>query len=164
VHQIAGANAGWRWQFRFAARGFWSGGGSAFFARRLMINVPVLLAITGVAFMVSELRAFIFILSCLMDDRLSLRWGRWWIVAFVVGILLALSIIWCSYPFDGGWAAGIPFLLVWFDKAGADYICDFWWLTLPGNLLFWFLAPQLVFAYIAHRYLRLHEDSHTTAF
>jgi hypothetical protein len=23
--EVAGANAGWRWQFRFAVHGFWSG-------------------------------------------------------------------------------------------------------------------------------------------
>jgi hypothetical protein len=50
--EVAGANAGWRWQFRFAVRGFWSG-----VAQLFSLDGMNALAFIGPA---SKLRRFLF--------------------------------------------------------------------------------------------------------
>ena len=128
-----------------------------------MNTIPISLAIVGIGLLAWEVWSFIVVRRALKAGRLSQQWRRRRIIAFVIGALLVVTIPWQQYPLGSGTAAGIPFFAAWFDAKGRDFVGA---ITLPamlGNLVVWFLAPQLVLAYVARRYLSSPDESHTNA-
>jgi hypothetical protein len=119
-----------------------------------MSIIPISLALIGVVLLVWAIRSFIFVRRSLADDSLPKSWRRRRFIAFVVGAVLAISTLWHAYPLNGGTAAGVPFMAAWFDAKGRDYVGA---ITLPamlGDLVFWFLVPQIVLAFFVRKHFR----------
>src|SRR5579871_829283 len=112
-----------------------------------MSVIPILLALAGIALLVWAIRSFIFVRRTLAVDDLPKSWRRRRFIALIFGLVLGVSTLWHAYPLNGGSVAGVPFMAAWFDSKGRDYVGL---ITLPamlGNLVFWFLAPQIVLAF-----------------
>jgi len=125
-----------------------------------MNSIPISLAVAGLGFLIAEIWAVVFVRRALKAGRLSQYWRRWRMVAFAIGGLLMFLIPLQEYPLGSGRAKGIPFFAAWFDAEGRDYVGV---ITLPaalGNMVVWFLAPQLVLAFVARWSLVSHDQSH----
>jgi len=112
-------------------------------------NVLTALAVLGLVGLLSGVLAFRALR--VPEGTVRTPWSR--PAALIVGGVMGAASLaltgWMSYPYaDGergvGHVAGIPFIAVYFDARGADYVGP---LTLPavaGNAAFWFLVPQLL--------------------
>jgi hypothetical protein len=118
-----------------------------------MKSIPILFAIAGITLMVWEIWSLIFIRRVLKTGRLSQQWRQGRMMSFVIGTLLVVTIPWQHYPLGEGTAAGVPFLAAWFDANGRDFIGAVTLPALLGDVVVWFLVPQLVLAYLARRHL-----------
>ena len=125
-----------------------------------MDTVPILLAIGGFGLLAWEIWSFIFFRRELKTGRLSRPWRRRRIIAFVIGVLIVLTIPWQAYPLGDGTAAGIPFFAAWFDAKGRDFTGAITLPALLGNLAVWLFLPQLVLALVARKHLRSQVSCH----
>ena len=83
------------------------------------------------------------------------------IAAIVVGLIIGLAswplTYWMGYsiPTSDGPArlVGLPFFVASFDKEGRDYVSDWTLWACVGNVLFWFMVPQIALAFY-RRYSR----------
>jgi hypothetical protein len=116
-----------------------------------MNTIPALLAVLGVGLLVMVWLASRRLRGLLKSGRLPQCWKRRRRVAFVIGVLLVLTIPWQAYPLGKGTALGFPFFAAWFDEQGRDFVGP---ITLPAmlaNAVVWFLVPQAVLACFACR-------------
>ena len=95
------------------------------------------------------------------------QYSHWWLwrsAMLVVGVLSGWAtwrfplVLGYHRTFDDGrwWFAGLPFFEACFDSRGRDFIGEF---TLPaaiGNVVFWFLVPQIVLSLFVRLYSKRH--------
>ena len=82
------------------------------------------------------------------------------LLALIVGAVSGLATWPLTYamgyaigtPHGPGRVVGVPFIVAFFDSSGFDYVGGLSFLSLSGNIAFWFLAPQFVLAAIGFRW------------
>jgi hypothetical protein len=105
--------------------------------------VPILLAVAGLVLLVWEIWSFVFVRRALKAGSLSPPWRRRRTIAFVIGVLLVMTIPWQAYPLGDGTAAGIPFFAAWYDAKGRDFIGAITLQHCWAMLQYGFLCPSL---------------------
>src|SRR5215813_6840665 len=110
----------------------------------------VLLGIVGLAGIV----AGFFALRSIARTSRGVRPSRWLTVrisSVAVGLILGVAswplTYWMAYsmatPEGPARIVGLPFFVAFFDSAGRDYVSAWTLWGCVGNVLFWFMVPQI---------------------
>ena len=132
-----------------------------------VLALMVGLGLFGLAGIVVGLLALRSVARSSRDDSRGWRIAR--IGALVVGVIVGLAswrlTYWMGYPIptpDGpARLVGLPFFVASFDSEGRDYVSDWTLWGCIGNVLFWFMVPQIALALYGRR--SRHERQHAAA-
>jgi hypothetical protein len=122
--------------------------------------IVVLLAVLGLAGIVSGGFAMRLNWRTAKSRSVSRSARRWFVAAVSLGLLLGAAswplTYFMGYPLkieaETGRVVGLPFFVAYFDSLGRDYVGP---LTMPGvfaNALFWFFVPQFALLWLARRW------------
>ena len=112
--------------------------------------IPLLIAILGLAGLICEIVAVRWLLRLSRSPSAPRDLKVLWSVALIIGSLLGLSQFSvdfiAAYPLSEkegtGTVLGVPFLAIYFDSAGLDYVGPLTYISVFGNAMFWFLVPH----------------------
>ena len=107
----------------------------------------------GFTVIVAEIRALFLICRFLRAAHTPRSYRHWFQGSFLASGLLLLSVPFHIYPIGGGTMLGFPFF-AWWQAHGEPLEGMPNFLSLAGDALVWFLAPQLVLACLFHRWQR----------
>jgi hypothetical protein len=123
----------------------------------LMIGLA-LVGLAGITVGVFALRSIARVSS---DDASGWRVAR--VVMVILGVILGVAswplTYWMGYSIptpDGPVRlVGLPFFVASFDSQGRDYVSELTLWGCIGNVLFWFMVPQIALASSGRRWRRL---------
>src|SRR5262249_17162242 len=116
--------------------------------------IIVLLDIIGLLGIGAGIWAVRWLKRARLSQSLSQSQRRLRLAALILGAVIALA-SWpltyaMGYPYSTpegvGRVVGIPFMTAFFDSEGLDYVGDLTVFAVIGNMIFWFLLPQLILA------------------